>query len=112
MTKQQRPTTSKAKTNKRGPRAAAKKKWSQCMTRHGDALDLEASIFTKDDPKAIAASLKRLPQRGRRRTSEPCRSAMSTLTFYINRAGAHLPQKRRRLLERAKAALREAFGRS
>ena len=111
MTKQQRPTTSKAKTNKRGSRAAAKKKWSQCMTRHGDALDLEASIFTKDDPKAIAASLKRLPQRSRRCKSEPYRSAMSMLTFYINHAGAHLPQTRGRVPERAKAALREACGR-
>jgi hypothetical protein len=37
---------------------------------------------------------------------------MSMLTFYINRAGKQLPQKRRRVLERAKVALREAFGRT
>jgi len=33
------------------------------------------------------------------------------LNFYINRAGKNLPQKRKRVLERAKDALREAFGR-
>jgi len=111
MTKQKRPTASKAKTNKRGPGAAAKKKWSQAVTRHSGALDLEASVFTREDPKAIAASLKRSAERSHRRKSEPYRSAMSMLTFYINRAGANLPQARRRVLERAKAALREAFGR-
>ena len=112
MTKQKRPPTREAKTNKRGPRTAAKKKWSQAVTRHSNALDLEASVFAKDDPKAIAASLKRSAERSHRRKSEPYRSAMSMLTFYINRAGANLPQKRRRVLERAKVALREAFGRS
>ncbi len=112
MTQQKRSTASKTKTNKRGPRASTKKKWSQDVTRHSDALDLEASVFTKDDPKAIAASLKRSAERSHRRKSGPYRSAMSMLTFYINRAGTHLPQKRRRVLERAKAALREAFGRS
>jgi len=112
MTKQKRPAASNTKANKRRSRAPAKKKWSQAVTRSSNALDLEANVFTKDDPEAIAASLKRSAEQSRRRKSEPYRSAMSMLTFYINRAGAHLPQKRRRVLERAKAALREAFGRS
>ena len=111
MSKQKRPTASKAKTHKRGSRAAAKKKWSQAVTRDGHALDLEASVFSEDDPKAIATSLKRSAERSRRRKSEPYRSAMSMLTFYVNRAGKTLPAKRKRVLERAKEELRKAFGR-
>ena len=112
MPKQRRAATRKAKPNQRSARTAAKKKWSQAVTRHSDARDLEASVFSKDDPSAIAASLKRSAERSHRRKSEPYRSAMSMLTFYINRAGKQLPQKRRRVLERAKVALREAFGRA
>jgi hypothetical protein len=80
------------------------------VTEHSDALDLDANVFTQDDPKAIAASLKRSAEHSRRRKSEPYRSAMSMLTFYINRAGAALTAKRRRVLERAKDELRRAFG--
>jgi hypothetical protein len=65
-----------------------------------------------DDPKQIAASLKRSAEQSRRRKSAPYRSAMSMLTFYINRAGKNLPDKRRRVLERAKLELRKAFGRA
>jgi hypothetical protein len=112
MPEQKRAAARKAQTNKRGARTPAQKKWSQAVTRYSNALDLEASVFAKDDPRAIAASLKRSAERSRRRKSEPYRSAMSMLTFYINRAGKKLPQKRRRVLERAKIALREAFGRT
>jgi hypothetical protein len=35
---------------------------------------------------------------------------MSMLTFYINRAGKDLPAQQKRVLERAKDALREKFG--
>jgi hypothetical protein len=85
--------------------------WSQSVTQQSDALDLEADVFTLDDPKTIAASLKRSAEHSTRRKSEPYRSAMSMLTFYINRAGKSLPAKRRRVLERAKMELRKAFGR-
>jgi phosphoenolpyruvate carboxylase len=107
------PAKRKAKTtpSKRRSRTAAAKKWSQDVTLHSHALDLEASVFSKDDPKAIAASLKRSAERSRRRKSEPYRSAMSMLTFYVNRAGKNLPAKRKRVLERAKEELRKAFGR-
>jgi hypothetical protein len=37
----------------------AEKKWSHEVTEHSDALDLEDSVFRKDDPKEIAKSLKR-----------------------------------------------------
>ena len=94
------------------PRSAkAVKRWSQEVTEHSDALDLERNVFTLNDPKQIAASLKRSAEKSRRRKSDPYRSAMSMLTFYINRAGANLPTQRRRVLERAKIELRKVFGR-
>ena len=76
-----------------------------------DALDLEPGIFAKDDPKAIALSLKRSAERSKRRKAEPFRSAMSMLTFFINRGGKNLPKKQKAVLERAKDELRIAFGR-
>jgi hypothetical protein len=87
-------------------------RWSAEVTEHSDALDLERGIFDADDPKTIAQSLKRSAERSKRRKSEPYRSAMSMLTFYINRAGANLSEDRRRILEAAKNELRIAFGRS
>ena len=91
--------------------AHAQKKWSRDVTEHSDALDLEEHIFESDDPKRIALSLKASAERSRRRKAEPYRSAMSMLTFYVNRAGRNLPEKRRKVLEQAKDELRRAFGR-
>ena len=90
----------------------ASKKWSAAVTRHSDALDLEQDVFESDDPHRIALSLKRSAERSQRRKAEPYRSAMSMLTFYINRAGKNLPAKRKRTLEKAKDELRKAFGRA
>ncbi|HXG81590.1 MAG TPA: DUF3175 domain-containing protein [Sphingomicrobium sp.] len=87
----------------------ARRKWSQQVTEHSNALDLEQRVFAKDDPKAIARSLKRSAEHSRRRKSTPYRSAMSMLTFYINRAGDKLPGRRRRKLEAAKDELRRLF---
>jgi Protein of unknown function (DUF3175) len=89
----------------------ARKYWSKDVTEHSNALDLERSVFSSDDPKAIARSLKRSAERSHRRKSSPYRSAMSMLTFYINRAGSNLPKKRLKVLEAAKEALRAEFGR-
>jgi hypothetical protein len=86
-------------------------KWSQDVTEHSDALDLEEGVFEKDDPKAIAASLKRSAEASHRRKAEPFRSAMSMLTFYINRAGKNLPAGQKKVLEKAKDELRELYGR-
>jgi hypothetical protein len=88
----------------------AKKKWSGRVTRESNALDLKEGVFKSNDPRKIAASLKRSAEHSARRKSAPYRSAMSMLTFYINRAGKDLPEKRKRILERAKDALREQFG--
>jgi hypothetical protein len=89
----------------------AQRKWSQEVTEHSDALDLEEGVFTKDDPAEIARSLKRSAERSKRRKADPYRSAMSMLTFYINRAGKDLGKTQRRVLEDAKGELRKAFGR-
>jgi len=90
---------------------AAARKWSQDVTEHSDALDLEKDVFTRDDPKSIALSLKRSAEHSHRRKGSPFQSAMSMLTFYINRAGKDLPAKRKEVLEKAKDELRAAFGR-
>lgn len=86
-------------------------KWSQKVTQTSDSLDLETGVFTLEDPREIALSLKRSAEQSTRRKSEPFRSAMSMLTFYINRAGRHLPAEQRERLEQAKEELRILYGR-
>jgi hypothetical protein len=87
------------------------RKWSAEVTEHSDALALEENIFESDDPRKIARSLKRSAEASNKRKSEPYRSAMSMLTFYINRAGKNLPAEKKYVLEEAKDELRKAFGR-
>jgi uncharacterized protein DUF3175 len=89
----------------------SKKRWSGEVTRHSNALDLEEGVFTHADPREVALSLKRSAEASKRRKSTPYRSAMSMLTFFINRAGRDLPERQKRVLERAKVELRKAFGR-
>jgi hypothetical protein len=84
--------------------------WSQKVTRDSNALELEAGVFTLDDPREIAHSLKHSAESSERRKSSPFRSAMSMLTFFINRAGSGLTEERRRVLEAAKVELRKEFG--
>ena len=90
---------------------SGKRRWSARVMQRSNALDLEQGVFQRGDPKAIARSLKRSAEKSRRRKSDPYRSAMSMLTFYINRAGRSLGAGRRRTLERAKDALRAEFHR-
>jgi Protein of unknown function (DUF3175) len=92
--------------------AKTARRWSQRVTRESDALDLSKGVFTWRDPKRIAASLKRSAQRSRRRKADAFRSALSMLTFYLNRAGRKLPAVRRKTLMRAKDELRRQFGRA
>jgi Protein of unknown function (DUF3175) len=113
--------TSARKSSRRSQRKTSQRKsargasrgrrWSARVTRESDALDLKAGVFTQRDPKRIAASLKRSAERSRRRKADPYRSALSMLTFYINRAGKNLPASRRKTLQRAKGELRKQFGR-
>ena len=70
-------------------------------------MTLDKGVFTSGDPKRIAASLKRSAERSRRRKAAPYRSALSMLTFYINRAGKSLPARRKRILMQAKDELRK-----
>jgi Protein of unknown function (DUF3175) len=101
------------------PRTAGRRKahrrsgrrWSARVTKHSNALDLDKRVFTWNDPKKIARSLKRSAEHSRRRKADPYRSALSMLTFYLNRAGKNLPAVRKRTLERAKGELRKQFGR-
>ncbi|PYS70047.1 MAG: hypothetical protein DMF73_13630 [Acidobacteria bacterium] len=86
------------------------KRWSQRVTQESNALDLEQGVFSKDDPGSIARSLKRSADRSKRRKADPFRSAMSMLTFYINRAGKTLSKSRRKRLEAAKKELRDLYG--
>ncbi len=92
-------------------RKASPKRWSQKVTQESDALDLKRGVFTLHDPKRIAASLKRSAERSSRRKTGAYRSALSMLTFYVNRAGKTLPKTQRERLERAKVELKRQFGR-
>jgi len=93
-------------------RAWTGRRWSRHVTEHSDALTLDKGVFTSRDPKRIAASLKRSAEKSRRRKASAFRSALSMLTFYINRAGKSLPASRKRNLMRAKDELRKQFGKA
>jgi len=99
-------TRRKSPTKKRDGR-----RWSKRVTETSDALDLAGGVFTLRDPKKIAASLKRSAERSKRRKTNPYRSALSMLTFYMNRAGRNLPAARRKVLGRAKDELKAQFHR-
>src|ERR1700754_3621726 len=85
-------------------------RWSQRVTRESDAFDLKSGVFKQTSAKKIASSLKRSAERSSRRKSGAYRSALSMLTFYINRAGKNLPKTQRSRLERAKGELKKEFG--
>jgi hypothetical protein len=93
------------------PETQRKNRWSADVTAHSDALDLEPKVFEKKTAGQIAASLKRSAEASDRRKTSAFRSAMSMLTFYVNRAGRNLPSERKHTLEAAKEKLRELFGR-
>ena len=99
--------STRRKTTARTP---SPKRWSQRVTRESDALDLKGGIFKLTSARKIAASLKRSAERSSRRKAGAYRSALSMLTFYINRAGKSLPQTQRGRLERAKVELKRQFG--
>jgi len=90
--------------------AASTKRWSARVTRESNALDLENDVFKKKSARGIARSLRRSAEESHRRKSKPFRSAMSMLTFYMNRAGKNLPASRRRTLNEAKDELRALYG--
>ena len=87
--------------------ATVKKKWSAGVTKNSNALDLDKGVFTKESPRKIATSLERSAKKSTRKKSDPYQSAMSMLTFYINRAGKNLPASKKKILNKAKDILRE-----
>lgn len=93
------------------PAPASCERWSQRVNAASNALDLEAGVFTWHDPHRIAASLKASAEASTRRKTDPFRSAMSMLNFYINRAGRQIQGEQRERLEAAKEELRALFGR-
>src|SRR6201987_664985 len=101
----------KTPARKTSARRGAPRRWSQRVTRESDALDLKKGMFKQTSAKKIAASLKRSAERSSRRKAGAYRSALSMLTFYINRAGRTLPKTERARVERAKVELRREFGR-
>jgi uncharacterized protein DUF3175 len=118
MTARRKPAMRKASTpagksarRKAGARKTSPHRWSQRVTRESDALDLKKGVFKLTSAKKIASSLKRSAEHSSRRKSGAYRSALSMLTFYINRAGKTLPKTQRARLERAKEELKHQFGR-
>ena len=97
--------------DKKGAKTRNGKQWSQRVTTTSHALELQDGVFSLDDPREIALSLKRSAETSTRRKAAPFRAAMSMLTFYINRAGRKLPAAQRRRLEQAKDELRVLYGR-
>ena len=113
-TTSRRTASRKTSVRKRPSRIAARKgtkRWSARVTRESDALDLKRGVFKQTSARKIASSLKRSAERSSRRKSGAYRSALSMLTFYINRAGKNLPKTQRTRLERAKVELKKEFGR-
>ncbi len=110
-----RRTAARKKTSKTSARKTlarkGTKRWSARVTRESDALDLKGGVFKQTSARKIASSLKRSAERSSRRKSGAYRSALSMLTFYINRAGKNLPKPQRTRLERAKVELKKEFGR-
>lgn len=90
---------------------SSKEKWSQTVTGQSDVLELEEGVFKKEDPHEIAVSLKKSAEQSNKKKRTPYQSAMSMLTFYINRGGSNFSKKRKKILEKTKNELRKVFDR-
>jgi hypothetical protein len=98
-----------SRRSRNSKRRSKSRKWSAEVARKSDALDIKKGTFSSDEPRKIARSLKTSADHSTRRKSNPFRSALSMLTFYINRAGSKLSARRRAKLERAKEELRDLY---
>jgi len=87
-------------------RKSRTRRWSAHVTKHSNALDLKHGVFKQNDPAKIARSVYSSAKRSRRKKTSAKRSAMSMISFYINRAGRNLPASRKRILQKAKEKLR------
>ena len=104
--------TTEANATKTKPKTETTHRWSQQVTETSDAMTLEPAVFRDTDPERIARSVKRSAERSRRRKGTPFQSAMSMLTFYLNRAGKNLTPQKKAVIKKAKVALRRLFGRT
>src|SRR3954466_3516850 len=104
--KQTKSSSKKSHARRKSTAKRSVRRWSKHVTETSDAMDLRGGVFNLRDPKKIAASLKRSAERSHRRKTNPYRSALSMLTFYINRAGKNLPASRKKVLNRAKDELK------
>ncbi len=95
--------------SRHSPRRHPSARWVGRVANTSNALDLEAGVFKLGDPRKIAQSLKQSAEASDRRKAGPFQSAMSMLSFYMNRAGRRLPAERRRILDEAKSELRRLF---
>jgi hypothetical protein len=111
MAKHSKTRTGKSSARKTPAKKPSPKRWSAQVTRESDALDLKQGVFKLSSAAKIAASLKRSAERSSRRKAGAYRSALSMLTFYVNRAGKNLPKTQRDRLEHAKLELKRQFGR-
>jgi uncharacterized protein DUF3175 len=102
-------TKAKSKAKAKAKTGSTAHRWSHQVMEHSDALDLEQGVFTKPSARQVALSLKRSADRSQRRKSDPFRSALSMLTFHMNRAGKNLPAARKRVLMQAKDELRRLY---
>jgi type IV secretory pathway VirB10-like protein len=98
-------------TSESGTHKRPTHRWSKHVTETSDAMDLDQDVFKEPSARQIAASLKRSAEHSKRRKSNPFRSAMSMLSFYMNRAGRNLSPSRKRTLNAAKDELRRLFRR-
>ncbi len=103
--------STKNSTSKKSVKKATSKKWSQEVTEHSDAMDLEKDVFKQREPKKIAESVKRSAEKSKRRKAGPFQSAMSMINFYENRAGKNLSASQKKVLDQSKNELRKLFGR-
>ena len=105
-----RATATRPTAKRAAPTRGAPRRWSKRVMETSDAMDLEQGVFKKKDPRAIALSVKRSAERSKRRKSAPFRSAMSMLTFYVNRGGRKLSAAEKKRLLAAKDELRKLYG--
>ena len=105
-----RPVIDRAAARRAVHRAQVRPPLVRRVTRSSDALDRRAACSPggSEAHRRLAQALGRAQQAPQ---ADPYRSALSMLTFYLNRAGKSLPAARRRTLQRAEGELRKQFGR-
>src|SRR5262245_49109664 len=88
------------------------RRWVRKVQETSNAMDLPRGIFTRR-PHAIALGLKRAVARShRRKATSEYQSAMSMLTYHVNRSGRSLSRTDRARFDKPKRELQKVFGRA